>query len=216
MSEPEAQDAPANDGQDAEADAPPRTKLETSEGELVIELWPEVAPKTVQNFQDLIHQGFYNGLTFHRIIPAFMVQGGCPIGDGTGNPGWHVDAEFNNREHEKGVVSMARTQDPNSAGSQFFICLTRENCRHLDGQYTAFGKVVEGMDTLDRIGETALANPELGTPVDPPHIYHAYDPEDDHHDYHHDDYHHDDPDADSDADADADASADTEHDNPTG
>lgn len=178
----------------------PRLQIETSEGDLVIELWPDIAPETADNFQQLIHDGFYDGLTFHRIIPKFIVQGGCPVGDGTGNPGWNVDAEFNDQPHEKGTLSMARQPtDPHSAGSQFFICLSREYCAHLDGQYTAFGRVIKGMDTLDRLAETPLAHPETGSPMDPPQIIHAYEmwhdeeDEEDHHFYgdHDEDFHHD-------------------------
>ncbi len=131
----------------------PQIKLTTSEGELTLELWNDVAPGHAENFTKLVGQGFYDGLSFHRIIPGFMIQGGCPKGDGTGGPGWHVKAEFNDREHQPGVLSMARSQDPDSAGSQFFICLTRENCRHLDGQYTAFGQIVDGMDVVETIGK---------------------------------------------------------------
>lgn len=161
----------------------PRVQFETSEGDLVIELWPDVAPQTADNFQQLVHDGFYDGLTFHRIIPKFVVQAGCPVGDGTGGPGWNVDAEFNDRPHEKGVLSMARQpMDPDSAGSQFFICLGREYCSHLDGQYTAFGRVVQGLDTLDRLAETPLAHPEIGSPMDPPQIIHAYEMWHDEHD----------------------------------
>ena len=133
----------------------PQIKLTTSEGELTLELWNDVAPGHAENFTKLVSEGFYDGLSFHRIIPVFMIQGGCPKGDGTGGPGWHIKAEFNDREHQPGVLSMARSQDPDSAGSQFFICLTRENCRHLDGQYTAFGKVTEGMDVVETIGKSA-------------------------------------------------------------
>lgn len=163
----------------------PRVTFHTTEGEITFELFPEVAPNHVENFEHLIRDGFYDGLTFHRIIPEFIIQAGCPIGDGTGGPGWTLDAEFNDTPHEKGTLSMARTMDPNSAGSQFFICLSREYCQHLDHEYTAFGKVVEGMETVDRIAETPLANRELGQPADPPEILHAdlegedeYEPED--------------------------------------
>lgn len=131
----------------------PTVQLQTSQGDITLELWNDVAPGHVENFLKLTDQGFYDGLTFHRIIPGFMIQGGCPRGDGTGGPGWTIDAEFNDRKHEPGTLSMARTADPNSAGSQFFICLTRENCQHLDGQYTAFGKVIEGMDAVKKIGQ---------------------------------------------------------------
>ena len=100
----------------------------------------------------LAKQGFFDGGAFHRIIPGFVIQGGCPQGTGTGGPGHNVAAEFNDRKHEKGVLSMARSGHPDSAGSQFFICLGREHCQHLDGQYTAFGQVVEGMEVVRMIG----------------------------------------------------------------
>jgi cyclophilin family peptidyl-prolyl cis-trans isomerase len=131
----------------------PQVQMTTSEGELTLELWNDVAPGHAENFLKLVDQGFYDGLTFHRIIPGFMIQGGCPDGNGTGGPGWQIKAEFNDREHQPGVLSMARSQDPDSAGSQFFICLTRENCQHLDGQYTAFGKIIDGMDVVETIGK---------------------------------------------------------------
>lgn len=150
--------------------AHPQVKLETSEGEITVELWEDVAPKHAENFLKLSRQGFYDGLTFHRILPGFVIQGGCPRGDGTGDPGWKVKAEFNKRKHEKGVLSMARSADPNSAGSQFFVCLTRENCQHLDGQYTAFGKVVAGIEAVDKIAGTKLSDPRAGTPANPPRI----------------------------------------------
>ena len=125
-------------------------------GEVIkLELYPEIAPKTVENFEKLVKEGFYNGLTFHRIIRGFMIQGGCPQGTGTGGPGWHIKGEFaangwkNDLKHTKGVISMARAADPNSAGSQFFIM--HEDAPHLDGQYAAFGKVVEGIEVVDRI-----------------------------------------------------------------
>jgi len=132
----------------------PKAVISTSHGEMTVELWNDVAPKHVENFLKLGREGFYDNLKFHRILPGFMIQGGCPQGDGTGGPGWSVDAEFNDREHQPGTLSMARSSDPNSAGSQFFICLTREKCRHLDGEYTAFGKVVEGMDVVDALAKT--------------------------------------------------------------
>ena len=130
----------------------PRATISTGLGDMVVELWDDVAPKHVENFLKLGREGFYDDLVFHRVIPGFVAQGGCPTGDGTGGPGWHVDAEFNDREHVRGTLSMARTADPNSAGSQFFVCLTREKCRHLDNQYTAFGQVVEGLDVVDKLG----------------------------------------------------------------
>ena len=131
----------------------PQVTMTTSEGEITLELWNDVAPGHTENFLKLVDDGFYDGLAFHRIIPGFMIQGGCPNGTGAGGPGWQIKAEFNDREHQPGVLSMARSQDPDSAGSQFFICLTRENCRHLDGQYTASGKVTDGMDVVRKIGQ---------------------------------------------------------------
>jgi len=145
-----------------------QARIETTEGPFTVELWKDVAPKHAENFKTLVEKGFYDGLAFHRILPGFVIQGGCPKGDGTGGPGWTVDAEFNDREHEPGVLSMARSSDPNSAGSQFFVCLTRENCKHLDGAYTAFGKVTEGMDVVEKIAATPLSNPAAGSPANPP------------------------------------------------
>ena len=124
-----------------------------------IELNPETAPITCENFEKLVKQGFYNGLTFHRVIPGFMIQGGCPKGNGTGGPGWTIKGEFahngvaNNLKHTRGVISMARAMDPNSAGSQFFIM--HQDAPHLDGEYAAFGKVVSGMDVVDEIAAVA-------------------------------------------------------------
>ena len=126
--------------------------------QIKIELYPEVAPQTVANFEKLVKDGFYNGLTFHRVIPGFMIQGGCPNGNGMGGPGWRIKGEFaangfkNDLKHDRGVISMARAMDPNSAGSQFFIM--HEKAKHLDGQYAAFGRVVEGMDVVDEIAAT--------------------------------------------------------------
>ncbi|HJO16168.1 MAG TPA: peptidylprolyl isomerase [Phycisphaerales bacterium] len=130
----------------------PTATVETTHGTLALELWDDVAPGHVANFQKLAADGFYDGLSFHRIISNFVIQGGCPNGDGTGGPGWNVDAEFNDREHVEGVLSMARSTDPNSAGSQFFICLGRDHCKHLDGSYTAFGRVTGGLDVVRAIG----------------------------------------------------------------
>jgi len=118
-------------------------------GELRMELYPEDAPKTVDNFVTLAKKGFYDGLTFHRVVPDFVAQGGCPKGDGTGGPGYTVKAEFNARKHVRGTVAMARAQHPDSAGSQFYICYG--TTPHLDGSYTVFGHVVSGMDHVDRI-----------------------------------------------------------------
>ena len=124
-------------------------------GKMVAELYPEVAPISVNNFISLVKRGFYNGLTFHRVIPGFMIQGGCPQGTGTGGPGYTIKGEFsgngvkNGLKHDRGVLSMARAMHPNSAGSQFFVMV--EKAPHLDGQYAAFGKVIEGMDVADAI-----------------------------------------------------------------
>lgn len=145
----------------------PTATIETDHGTISVELWDDVAPKHAANFVKLAKKGFYDGLTFHRIIPGFVIQGGCPTGDGTGGPGWTVKAEFNDRKHQPGVLSMARSSHPDSAGSQFFVCLTREHCQHLDGQYTAFGCVTEGMDVVRKIASTPLKNRE-GNPVKPP------------------------------------------------
>ena len=124
-------------------------------GKIVAELYPETAPESVYNFISLANKGYYNGLIFHRVIPGFMIQGGCPDGTGMGGPGYCIKGEFlfngvdNNRKHKRGVLSMARSQHPNSAGSQFFIM--HEDAPHLDGQYAAFGKVTEGIEVVDQI-----------------------------------------------------------------
>ncbi|GAF11846.1 peptidyl-prolyl cis-trans isomerase [Bacillus sp. JCM 19045] len=146
-----------------EADDTPVVTMEMEGGEMVVmELYPDVAPVTVNNFVSLIEDGFYDGLTFHRIIPGFMIQGGDPVGNGTGGPGYGIEGEFttngveNDVSHERGVLSMARSQDPNSAGSQFFIM--HEDSSHLDGSYAAFGKVIEGMDVVDQIAGAETDN----------------------------------------------------------
>ena len=124
-------------------------------GTIEVELYKDAAPITVDNFVKLVNKGFYNGLTFHRIIRGFMIQGGCPKGNGTGGPGYSIKGEFsangfnNPIKHERGVISMARAMDPNSAGSQFFIM--HQAAPHLDGQYAAFGKVVKGIEVVDAI-----------------------------------------------------------------
>ena len=124
-------------------------------GVIDIELDEKAAPVTVENFRKLVKEGFYDGLIFHRVIPGFMIQGGCPNGTGTGGPGWHIKGEFaangvkNDLRHTRGALSMARAQDPDSAGSQFFIM--HADAAYLDGQYAAFGKVVNGMDAVDEI-----------------------------------------------------------------
>jgi peptidyl-prolyl cis-trans isomerase B (cyclophilin B) len=114
-----------------------------------LEFYPEDAPKTVENFVTLARKGFYDGLTFHRVVPDFVVQGGCPKGTGTGGPGYTIKAEFNKQKHVRGSVAMARSQHPDSAGSQFYI--TYGATPHLDGSYTVFGRVVAGMEHVDRI-----------------------------------------------------------------
>lgn len=134
----------------------PRAVIETSYGNMTVEFFADKAPSHVENFLSLARKGFYDGSTFHRVIPGFMIQGGCPNSKqgaggtpGTGGPGHHVNAEFNDTKHERGVLSMARAQDPNSAGSQFFVVV--KDSLFLDGQYTAFGRVVDGMDAADKI-----------------------------------------------------------------
>jgi peptidyl-prolyl cis-trans isomerase B (cyclophilin B) len=132
--------------------------IKTTEGEMVLKFWPEVAPKTVENFKKLAKEGFYDGTAFHRIVKNFMIQGGDPLSKtddasvGTGGPGYKIKAEFNERPHVRGVISMARSQNPDSAGSQFFICLA--DARFLDRQYTAFGEVISGDEVLGKIGDT--------------------------------------------------------------
>jgi peptidylprolyl isomerase/peptidyl-prolyl cis-trans isomerase B (cyclophilin B) len=118
-------------------------------GEIVIEFYPADAPKTVENFVKLANKGFYNGVKFHRREEGFVIQGGDPKGDGTGGPGYTIPAEFNKQKHVRGAVAMARTSDPNSAGSQFYICLAPAS--FLDGQYTVFGIVTKGMDVVDKV-----------------------------------------------------------------
>jgi len=118
-------------------------------GEIRIELYPEDAPKTVESFVTLTKKGFYDGLKFHRIVPGFVAQGGDPKGDGTGGPGYTLKAEFNKRKHVRGTVAMARSQSPDSAGSQFYICFAP--APHLDNNYTVFGQVTSGMEVVDRL-----------------------------------------------------------------
>ncbi len=140
--------------------------LTTSVGEMIIEFWPDVAPKTVENFKTLAKKGFYDGTCFHRVIRDFMIQGGDPLTKdgskeavwGTGDPGYKIKAEFNDRHHDRGVISMARSADPDSAGSQFFIC--HGNPRSLDGNYTAFGKLIKGDDVLEKIATTPTRTPD--------------------------------------------------------
>jgi peptidyl-prolyl cis-trans isomerase B (cyclophilin B) len=134
--------------------------IKTTAGDMVVEFWPEVAPKTVENFKTLAKSGFYDGTAFHRIVKGFMIQGGDPLTKdleaesswGTGGPGHRIKAEFNDKAHVRGVLSMARSQNPDSAGSQFFVCLG--DAKFLDRQYTAFGKLIKGDDVLGKIGDS--------------------------------------------------------------
>ncbi len=123
--------------------------IETDAGTMTAELHPKIATQTVNSFVFLAREGFYDGVIFHRVIPGFMIQGGDPTGTGTGGPGYSVPAEFNETKHDRGILSMARSQDPNSAGSQFFVMHARS--AHLDGAYTAFGQVTQGLETIDKI-----------------------------------------------------------------
>ncbi|MEP6662403.1 MAG: peptidylprolyl isomerase [Verrucomicrobiota bacterium] len=141
--------------------------IKTTEGDMVIEFWPEVAPKTVENFKKLAKEGFYDGTAFHRVIKGFMIQGGDPLTKdpdkedkwGTGDPGYKIKAEFNDRSHQRGVISMARSPgDFDSAGSQFFICHGEPS--FLDHQYTAFGKLIKGDDVLEKIATTPTHPPD--------------------------------------------------------
>jgi peptidyl-prolyl cis-trans isomerase B (cyclophilin B) len=140
--------------------------INTTEGEMAIEFWPDVAPKTVENFKTLAKKGFYDGTAFHRVIKGFMIQGGDPLTKdaskehvwGTGGPGHQIKAEFNDKSHVRGVISMARSNDPDSAGSQFFIC--HGDPSFLDRQYTAFGKLIKGDDVLEKIGTAPTHAPD--------------------------------------------------------
>lgn len=130
--------------------------LNTNLGKIVLSFFEDKAPNHVANFKKLVLEGFYDGTKFHRVIPGFMIQGGCPFtktdnraAHGTGGPGWSINAEFNDMKHTRGILSAARTSDPNSAGSQFFLMVA--NAPHLDGQYTVFGQVIEGMQVVDQI-----------------------------------------------------------------
>jgi cyclophilin family peptidyl-prolyl cis-trans isomerase len=145
--------------------------ITTKFGDIEVELYSDSAPKTVENFKALTKKGFYDGLIFHRIVPGFVIQGGDPYTRdttnrrrwGTGGPGWNIKAEFNKNTHARGVLSMARSQDPDSAGSQFFIVLKDSN--FLDGQYTIFGKVKSGMDAVDKIA--SLKTDHADAPINP-------------------------------------------------
>ena len=138
-------------------------------GDIELELYPDIAPITVDNFVKLANKGFYNGLTFHRVIKGFMIQGGCPKGNGTGGPGYTIKGEFtsngvnNPLKHTRGVISMARAMNPNSAGSQFFIM--HKDAPHLDGEYASFGKVVNGIEVVDKVA--AVATNPMDKPLKP-------------------------------------------------
>ncbi|MDW8263208.1 MAG: peptidylprolyl isomerase, partial [Phycisphaerales bacterium] len=153
--------------------------MDTDKGQMTLAFYYDVAPHTVDTFLRLAEEGFYDGLTFHRIVPKLPIQGGDPRGDGSGGPGFQIGAEFNDREHDVGVLSMAREGDPierqgamprpewaNSAGSQFFICLSRESTRQLDRKYTVFGKVTEGLDVVESIGATPVGGETRDVPVE--------------------------------------------------
>ena len=147
--------------------------IKTSEGDMVVQFWTDAAPNTVENFKKLARQGFYHGTIFHRIVKGFMIQGGDPNSKdqakensyGEGGPGYNVKAEFNDHSHERDVISMARGPDPDSAGSQFFICLAPVH--RLDHQYTTFGKLIKGDDVLEKIGDTPVIKNSMGEPSKP-------------------------------------------------
>jgi peptidyl-prolyl cis-trans isomerase B (cyclophilin B) len=167
-----AADTPSTNMKESSApQAAPRAIIHTTYGDMTVEFWPDVAPRTVDNFLKLAREGFYEGTCFHRIIKGFMIQGGCPNSKlgargqpGTGGPGYQIKAEFNNRSHTKGVLSMARSSDPDSAGSQFFIC--HGDASFLNNKYTAFGKLVDGEKVLDKIATIACVGPERSSPTE--------------------------------------------------
>ena len=147
--------------------------IKTSEGDMVVQFWTDAAPKTIENFKKLARQGFYDGTIFHRIVKEFMIQGGDPNSKdpakensyGQGGPGYNIKAEFNDHSHDRGVMSMARRPDPDSAGSQFFICLAPVH--RLDHQYTTFGKLIKGQDVLEKIGDIPVTKNSMGEPSKP-------------------------------------------------
>jgi peptidyl-prolyl cis-trans isomerase B (cyclophilin B) len=160
-------------GENKDAASPPSSQnevavIKTSEGDMVVQFWTDAAPNTIENFKKLAKQGFYNGTIFHRIVKGFMIQGGDPNSKdpskeakyGEGGPGYKIKAEFNDHSHERGVISMAREPDPDSAGSQFFICLAPVT--RLDHQYTTFGKLIKGDDVLTKIGDTPVTRNSMG------------------------------------------------------
>ena len=150
--------------------ANPQVILETDSGTIVVELFPKEAPITVENFLKLVNQKYYDGLIFHRVIPGFMIQGGDPKGNGSGGPGWTIKGEFGARKHVLGTFSMARTADPNSAGSQFFICVAA--APHLDGQYAVFGQAIEGAEVAVKIA--SVPRDAMDKPLSPIRIKRAY------------------------------------------
>jgi peptidyl-prolyl cis-trans isomerase B (cyclophilin B) len=147
--------------------------IKTNEGDMVVQFWTDAAPNTVENFKKLAREGFYDGTIFHRIVKGFMIQGGDPNSKdpakensyGEGGPGYNIKAEFNDHSHDRGVISMARGPDPDSAGSQFFICLA--SVHRLDHQYTTFGKLIKGEDVLGKIGDTPVTRNSMGEPSKP-------------------------------------------------
>jgi peptidyl-prolyl cis-trans isomerase B (cyclophilin B) len=147
--------------------------IKTSEGDMVVQFWTDAAPNTVENFKKLARQGFYDGTIFHRIVKGFMIQGGDPNSKdpskensyGQGDPGYKIKAEFNDHSHDRGVISMARSSDPDSAGSQFFICLAPVH--RLDHQYTTFGQLLKGQDVLEKIGDIEVTKNSMGEPSKP-------------------------------------------------
>ena len=147
--------------------------IKTNEGDMVVQFWTDAAPNTVENFKKLARQGFYDGTMFHRIVKEFMIQGGDPNSKdpakensyGQGGPGYNIKAEFNDHSHDRGVMSMARGPDPDSAGSQFFICLAPVH--RLDHQYTTFGKLIKGQDVLEKIGDIPVTKNSMGEPSKP-------------------------------------------------
>ena len=147
--------------------------IKTTEGEMVVQFWADAAPNTIDNFKKLARQGFYDGTIFHRIVKDFMIQGGDPNSKdpakensyGEGGPGYNIKGEFNDHGHDRGVISMARGPDPDSAGSQFFICLA--SVHRLDHQYTTFGKLIKGDDVLEKIGDTPVTKNSMGEPSKP-------------------------------------------------
>lgn len=140
-----------------------KIKFNTNMGDIVLKLYQDLAPKHCENLIGLVKSGFYDNLTFHRVIPGFVIQGGCPNGNGIGGPGYQIKAEFNQKPHKAGVLSMARSQDPDSAGSQFFLCLG--DVAHLDGQYTAFGEAADqaSLDVILKIGDVETSVGDVPT-----------------------------------------------------